>query len=108
MLDSIPEQVALLTEQMRREETREMRDLRGVLASRGIDVDRTVCASAFGDLLDSFICVLILPNGDAIEYVASYDDLDDPESGPARSTEWHEADACYRVWIAAGRTLLGR
>jgi hypothetical protein len=108
MGDLIPEQVVRVTEQMRRGETREMRDLRGVLASRGIDVNRTVCASAYDDLLDSFICVLVLPDGEAIEYSASYDDLDDPESGPARSTEWHEADGCYRVWIEAGRTLLGR
>lgn len=104
MGDSIPEQVVRVTEQ-RRGETREMRDLRGVLASRGIDVNRTVCASAYDDLLDSFICVLILPNGDAIECSATYDDLDDPESGPARRTAWHEASKLYQQWIAAGRAL---
>ena len=106
MGDSIPEQVARFTEQMRQGARREMRDLQSVLASRGIDVNRTVCASAYDDLLDSFICVLILPNGEAIEYSATYGDLDDPESGPARRTAWHEADACYRVWIEAGRALL--
>ena len=107
MPDSIPEQVVRFTEQMRRGDTREMRDLRGRLASRNIDVNRTVCASAYDDLLDSFICVLILPNGEAIECSASYDDLDDPESGPATSTDWHEAsEEAYRDWIAAGRTLL--
>lgn len=83
-----------------------MLDLQSMLASRNIDVNRTVCASAYDDLLDSFICVLILPNGEAIECSATYDDLDDPESGPARRTAWHDADEGYRDWIAAGRALL--
>ena len=54
-----------------------------------------------------FIFVLVLPNGEAIECTASYDDLDDPESGPARSTDWHGyPEGLDRDWIAAGRALL--
>lgn len=107
MGDSIPEQVARFTEQMRQGATREMRDLQSVLASRNIDVNRTVCACAYDDLLDAFNFVLVLPNGEVIECTAIYDDLDDAESGPARSTDWHEASEWnFRDWIAAGRALL--
>ena len=54
-----------------------------------------------------FIFVLVLPNGEAIECTASYDDLDDPEGGPASSTDWHGyPEGLDRDWIAAGRALL--
>lgn len=80
--------------------------LRDLLAERQLDVAKTVCVGAFDDYLDKYMGVLVLPDGQAIEFSL---DFSETPKRQAKLSHWGPVAKDYYVErIEAGRELLGR
>ena len=106
-LASWKQQAQDLTHALRAGDDPFMIRVREIIAERGLDPQKMACVSAFDDMLDHYLGILILENGSAIEFELDFHEI------PARSARliyWQPAAQGTKNLsaglLAAGRELL--